>query len=124
MIFALCWRRSAAMLTAPLSAHHSFAAEYGNEPANLKGAVTKIEWHNRTSSYLHRREGQRRRQGHELGPRNGRACRIQRNGWTRTTMRWRHGDRHGDQSEEWEAARQRPFGRPGRHWQEAGRGLQ
>src|ERR1700687_3000093 len=31
---------------APLFAHHSFSAEYGNEPANLKGAVTKIEWQN------------------------------------------------------------------------------
>ena len=30
----------------PLVAHHSFAAEYGNEPAHLQGAVTKIEWQN------------------------------------------------------------------------------
>src|SRR5436190_13229639 len=33
--------------TAPLSAHHSFAAQFdGSKPVTLQGAVTKVEWRN------------------------------------------------------------------------------
>ncbi len=36
-----------ALATAPLSAHHSFAAEYdGKKPIQLQGVVTKIDWEN------------------------------------------------------------------------------
>ena len=36
-----------AIAAAPVSAHHSFAAEYdGKQPIKLTGAVTKIEWTN------------------------------------------------------------------------------
>jgi len=35
------------ILTAPLLAHHSFAAEYDEKkPVTLKGVVTKVEWSN------------------------------------------------------------------------------
>jgi hypothetical protein len=35
------------MVSAPLSAHHSFAAEYdAAKPVTLKGAVTRVEWTN------------------------------------------------------------------------------
>jgi hypothetical protein len=41
------------VLSAPLWAHHSFAAEYdGKKPITLTGTVTKIEWTN-PHVYLH-----------------------------------------------------------------------
>ncbi|HLG58007.1 MAG TPA: DUF6152 family protein [Vicinamibacterales bacterium] len=77
----------AAALAAPLSAHHSFAAEYGSEPANLKGAVTKIEWHNpHVFFYIDVRDeetGKVTNWALEMGA----PAVIQRNGWTRTTMK-------------------------------------
>jgi len=37
----------AALIAAPVFAHHSFAAEYdGEKPITLKGVVTKVEWEN------------------------------------------------------------------------------
>jgi hypothetical protein len=34
-------------VTVPVSAHHAFAAEFdANNPVNLKGTVTKVEWVN------------------------------------------------------------------------------
>lgn len=36
-----------AFVTAPLLAHHSFAAEYdGKKPIHLEGVVTRIDWEN------------------------------------------------------------------------------
>ena len=35
------------IITTPVSAHHSFAAEYdGNQPVTVSGTVTKIDWTN------------------------------------------------------------------------------
>jgi hypothetical protein len=72
---------------ASLAAHHSFAAEYGNEPANLKGAVTKIEWQNpHVFFYIDVRDeetGKVTNWALEMGA----PAVIQRNGWTRNTMK-------------------------------------
>lgn len=71
----------------PLFAHHSFAAEYGNEPANLKGAVTKIEWQNpHVFFYIDVRDeetGKVTNWALEMGAPSV----IQRNGWKRNTMK-------------------------------------
>ena len=71
----------------PLFAHHSFSAEYGNEPANLKGAVTKIEWQNpHVFFYIDVRDEQTGKVTNwalEMGAPSV----IQRNGWKRNTMK-------------------------------------
>ena len=77
----------AVTMAAPLFAHHSFSAEYGNEPANLKGAVTKIEWQNpHVFFYIDVRDeetGKVTNWALEMGA----PAVIQRNGWTRNTMK-------------------------------------
>jgi hypothetical protein len=74
-------------VAAPLLAHHSFAAEYGNEPAHLQGAVTKIEWQNpHVFFYIDVRDEQTDKVTNwalEMGA----PAVIQRNGWTRNTMK-------------------------------------
>ena len=77
----------ALVFAAPLFAHHSFSAEYGNEPANLKGAVTKIEWQNpHVFFYIDVRDedtGKVTNWALEMGAPSV----IQRNGWKRNTMK-------------------------------------
>jgi hypothetical protein len=77
----------AAALAAPAVAHHSFSAEYGNDPVNLKGAVTKIEWQNpHVFFYIDVRDEQTEKVTNwalEMGA----PAVIQRNGWTRNTMK-------------------------------------
>jgi hypothetical protein len=77
----------AVVCVAPLVAHHSFAAEYGTEPANLKGAVTKIEWQNpHVFFYIDVRDEQTDKVTNwalEMGA----PAVIQRNGWKRNTMK-------------------------------------
>src|SRR4051812_50181872 len=42
---------AAAVLATPVSAHHSFAAEYdGNQPVTVSGTVAKVEW---TNPHIH-----------------------------------------------------------------------
>ena len=74
-------------LAAPLLAHHSFAAEYGNEPVKLTGAVTKIEWQNpHVFFYIDVKDPQTDKVTNwalEMGA----PAVIQRNGWTRNSMK-------------------------------------
>ena len=71
----------------PLVAHHSFAAEYGSDPVNLRGAVTKIEWQNpHVFFYIDVRDeetGKVTNWALEMGAPSV----IQRNGWKRTTTK-------------------------------------
>jgi hypothetical protein len=83
----VCALGLAVAVATPLLAHHSFSAEYGNEPANLKGAVTKIEWQNpHVFFYIDVRDeetGKVTNWALEMGA----PAVIQRNGWTRNTMK-------------------------------------
>ncbi|HEV8346936.1 MAG TPA: DUF6152 family protein [Vicinamibacterales bacterium] len=75
------------LATASAIAHHSFAAEFdANQPVNLKGTVTKIEWMNpHTYFYLDVAEpdGSVINWGMEMGSPNG----LMRQGWTRNTLK-------------------------------------
>jgi hypothetical protein len=78
----------AAALSAPLAAHHSFAAEYdANQPVKLTGAVTKVEWMNpHVYFYIDVRDeqtGKTTNWAFEMGA----PAVIQRNGWTRNSMK-------------------------------------
>src|SRR5438046_1733791 len=78
----------AAAVTTPLWAHHSFAAEYDSkQPVTLKGAVTKIEWMNpHVYFYIDVKDEQTGRVSNwafEMGA----PAVIQRNGWTRNSMK-------------------------------------
>ena len=86
-MFALIVMLTAA-LAAPLMAHHSFAAEYDSkQPVNLTGAVTKIEWMNpHVYFYIDVKDEQTGRVANwafEMGA----PAVIQRNGWTRNSMK-------------------------------------
>jgi hypothetical protein len=72
---------------APLSAHHSFSAEYDSKKSvELKGIVTKVEWMNpHVYFYLDVKDesGNITNWALEMGPPNG----LERSGWTRNTMK-------------------------------------
>src|SRR6266540_5269691 len=75
-------------MTAPLSAHHSFAAEYDREkPIMLTGAVTKVEWSNpHVYFYIDVKDSATGRVANwalEMGAPSV----IARNGWKRSSMK-------------------------------------
>jgi hypothetical protein len=75
------------LATATAMAHHSFAAEFdANQPINVKGTVTKVEWMNpHTYFYIDVVEpnGETVNWGMEMGSPNG----LMRAGWTRNTLK-------------------------------------
>lgn len=75
-------------LAAPLSGHHSFAAQYdADQPVTLTGAVTKIEWMNpHVYFYIDvRNEDTGRVENWALEM--GAPAVIQRRGWRQNTMK-------------------------------------
>jgi hypothetical protein len=72
----------------PVSAHHSFAAEFdATKPVNLTGVVTKVEWMNpHTYFYIDVKDAQTGKVANwacEMGSPNG----LTRQGWTRNTLK-------------------------------------
>ena len=96
------------VLAVPLQAHHSFSAQYDrNQPVELTGAVTKVEWNNPHVYFyidvLNGETGEVENWAWEMGA----PAVIQRQGWSRNSMkigdlvavegsRAKNGDRHGN----------------------------
>jgi hypothetical protein len=73
---------------APVSAHHSFAAEFdGDKKLSLTGIVTKVEWTNpHVWFYINVKDpntGEMTNWGAEMGPPHG----LQRRGWRQNTLK-------------------------------------
>lgn len=71
----------------PVSAHHSFAAEYdASKPVDLKGVVTKVEWTNPHARFyvdVKDENGKVTNWNFELASPNV----LTRNGWTRHSLK-------------------------------------
>ena len=76
-----------AVCVAPVSAHHSFAAEFdGSKPITLKGVVTQIDWANPHVWFyitVKDEEGHTVRWACEMGAPH----QLQQRGWLRETMK-------------------------------------
>jgi hypothetical protein len=86
--FAFGWLAAVVLLgAAPLSAHHSFSAEYDSaKRVTLKGIVSKVDWMNpHVYFYIDVKDdsGAITNWALEMGPPNG----LQRSGWTRNTIK-------------------------------------
>ena len=76
------------LMTGPIAAHHSFAAEFdADRPITLTGIVTKVEWTNPHAwvyfNVKDKTTGEVTNWGAEMGPPHG----LQRRGWRRDTLK-------------------------------------
>ena len=81
---------SLTLAAVPVSAHHSFAAEYDStRPLTVTGTVTKVEWTNpHARLYVDVKDdaGKINHWDFELGPPNG----LMRRGWNRNSLKPGH----------------------------------
>ena len=75
-------------LSLPVSAHHSFAAEFdASKPVTLNGSVTKVEWQNpHIWVYLDVKDDQGRVQPWQCE--GGAPNTLTRNGWSKDTLKF------------------------------------